>query len=77
MNGRVSYQSPGSIHDIIIFPIVFNLGEMENQMRDAQAEIEKEKTEVELLREKVLIKQEIVTPGATPTPKRTPARIGL
>lgn len=46
-------------------------------MREAQAEIEKEKTEVELMREKILIKQEIVTPGATPTPKRTPARIGL
>lgn len=46
-------------------------------MREAQAEIEKEKTEVELMREKILIKQEIVTPGAAATPKRTPARIGL
>ncbi|KFB45946.1 AGAP008528-PA-like protein [Anopheles sinensis] len=46
---------------------------MEVQMREAQQQMEQRKHDEEKL--KFTIKQEIVTPGATP--RRTPARIGL
>ncbi|XP_053675394.1 pre-mRNA-splicing factor ATP-dependent RNA helicase PRP16 [Anopheles nili] len=46
---------------------------MEVQMREAQQQMEQRKQDEE--KHKFTIKQEIVTPGATP--RRTPARIGL
>lgn len=56
---------------------VEHLHEMESQMRKAQEEIERDKQMEVEKQEAILLKQEIVTPGAAPTPRRTPARIGL
>jgi len=50
---------------------------MEQQMKQAQEEIETEKHMEMVKLEAIQAKQEILTPGSTPTPRRTPARIGL
>ena len=56
---------------------VEHLHEMETQMRKAQEDIERDKQMEAQKQEAILLKQEIVTPGASATPRRTPGRIGL
>lgn len=56
---------------------VEHLHAMESQMQKAQEEMEREKMMEVEKQEALLLKQEIVTPGSTPTPRRTPGRIGL
>lgn len=46
-------------------------------MQKAQEEIEQSKLMEAEKQEAILAKQEIVTPGSTATPRRTPGRIGL
>lgn len=52
-----------------------HLHQMESQMQKAQEQMEKQKQEEVERQQQQMIKQEIITPGATP--RRTPARIGL
>lgn len=54
-----------------------HLHKMEEQMKQAQEEIEREKQLNAQKQEAIQAKNEIVTPGSTATPRRTPARIGL
>lgn len=52
-----------------------HLQEMEEQMQQAQKKMEEDKLDAAQKQEALQLKQEILTPGATP--RRTPSRIGL
>lgn len=52
-----------------------HMQEMEQQMEDAQKQMVEEKQRAAQLQEALQLKQEIITPGASP--RHTPSRIGL
>ena len=55
---------------------VEHLRQMESQMQKAQEEMERDKQMEVEKKEAMLLKQEIVTPGSSSTPKRTPKQFG-